>query len=70
MIDLNTPIDCPKFNTLHQLKDGFGSTNPELDGKSCTGCKNMVLMGGLLTCKYLHQLMDNGDFLGDIEGGI
>lgn len=56
MESLNQKIDCRKFATLQELKDKFGTVNPGESGTSCTGCPNMMLMSGLLTCKYLHRL--------------
>ena len=55
MPDLNQPINCQHFNTLGQLKDGFGTTNPN-SGRTCTGCPNFKYMDGIMTCRYLMEL--------------
>ena len=60
MPDLNQAIYCDHFETLGQLKDGFGTTNPN-NGKTCTGCPKFKYMDGLITCAYLHELAEKGD---------
>ena len=62
MTDLNQEIDCRHFQTLQQLKNSFGNTNPNT-GKTCTGCPKLKYMDGLMTCSYIHELIEKGDFL-------
>lgn len=60
MESLNQKINCRKFATLQELKDKFGTVNPNESGDSCSGCPNMMFLSGLMTCKYLHRLIGKG----------
>lgn len=48
-------IDCRMFQTLGDLRQGYGTNNVDADGSVCNGCPHMQYSGGMLTCNFLKN---------------